>query len=51
MTFDSLNHLVLNIRPGQMTEVIGLIDVRGSYRNFVKRGKSFNIFLDTRGQE
>lgn len=48
MTFDSLNHLVLDIEPGVRTEVIGLIDVRGSYRDFVNRGKSFNIFVDPR---
>jgi hypothetical protein len=47
MTFDCLNHLVLNIAAGVKTEVIGLIDIRGSYRDFVNRGKSFNIFLDT----
>jgi len=46
MTFGSLNHLVLNICQGVKTEVIGLIDIRGSYRDFVQRGKSFNIFLD-----
>ncbi|HUH04680.1 MAG TPA: hypothetical protein VML75_21940 [Kofleriaceae bacterium] len=51
MTFDSLNHLVLNIRPTERTEVIGLIDIRGSYRDFVKRGKSFNIFVGTRTGE
>jgi hypothetical protein len=47
MTFDSLNQLVLNLAPGRKTEVIGLIDVRGNYRDFASRGKSFNIFLDT----
>lgn len=45
MTFDALNHLILNISSGEQTEVIGLIDIRGSYRDFVTRGKSFNIFL------
>jgi hypothetical protein len=45
MAFDSVNHLVLNICQGTKTEVIGLIDIRGSYRDFVNRGKSFNIFL------
>lgn len=44
MTFDALNHLILNICRGEQTEVIGLIDIRGSYRDFVARGKSFNIF-------
>jgi hypothetical protein len=45
MTFDALNHLVLNIEPGARTEVVGLIDIRGNYKNFVNRGKSFNMFL------
>ncbi len=47
MTFDSLNHMVVNICEHTRTEVIGLIDVRGNYRDFVHRGKSFNIFLCT----
>jgi hypothetical protein len=45
MTFDSLNHMVVNICRNTRTEVIGLIDVRGNYRDFVHRGKAFNIFL------
>lgn len=44
MCFDSLNHMVLNVRHKTCTEVIGLIDVRGDYRDFVRRGKSFNVF-------
>ena len=44
MTFDSLNHMALNICPNTRTEVIGLIDIRGNYRDFVHRGKSFNVF-------
>lgn len=47
MTFEAVNHLVLNISPGVKTEVLGLIDVRGNYRDFVNRGKSFNIFLES----
>lgn len=46
MTFDSVNHLVVNIGRGRRTEVIGIIDVRGSYRDFASRGKSFNVFVD-----
>ncbi len=44
MIFDSLNHMAINICPNKKTEVIGLIDVRGNYRDFVHRGKSFNVF-------
>jgi len=42
---DSLSHFVVNIDPGQRTEVVGLIDVSGSYRTFASGGKSFNIFV------
>ncbi len=43
--FDALSHFVVNIEPGKCTEMIGLIDVRGSYKDFVMRGKSFNVFV------
>lgn len=42
---DSLSHLVINLEPGKRTEMIGLLDVRGGYRNFTEAGKSFNIFV------
>jgi hypothetical protein len=42
---DALSHFVINIRPGKSTEMIGLIDVSGSYKDFVVKGKSFNIFV------
>jgi hypothetical protein len=42
--FNSLSHFVVNISPGKRTEVIGLLDVRGSFRHFASRQKSFNIF-------
>jgi hypothetical protein len=48
MCFDSLNHMVLNLCHKACTEVIGLIDVRGDYRDFVRRGKSFNVFKCSR---
>lgn len=44
----SLSHFVVNIDPGRRTEVIGLIDVSGSYRTFASGGKSFNIFVTER---
>ncbi len=43
--FDALSHFVVNIEPGKRTEMIGLIDVRGSYKDFAIKGKSFNIFV------
>jgi len=51
MSFNSVNHMVLNICHGARTEVIGLIDVRGDYRDFVRRGKSFNIFQCSRSHQ
>lgn len=42
---DSLSHLVINLERGRRTEMIGLIDVSGGYRNFTESGKSFNIFV------
>ena len=43
--FNSLSHFVVNIDPKVRTEVIGLIDVAGSYREFEQRAKSFNVFV------
>lgn len=42
--FESLSHFVINIDAGKQTEVIGLIDVRGTYLDYVSEGKSFNVF-------
>lgn len=42
--FESLSHFVINISAGRRTEVIGLIDVRGTYLDYVSEGKSFNVF-------
>jgi hypothetical protein len=42
--FDSLSHFVVNIAPGKRTEMIGIIDIRGTYRDFSARHKSFNVF-------
>ena len=50
LTFDSLNQLAVNIWAGQSTEVIGLIDVSGSYKDFCAKGKSFNLFLAPRDE-
>lgn len=43
--FESLNHLVINVLPGQKTEMIGLMDVSGSFREFAERPKSLNLFF------
>jgi hypothetical protein len=43
--FDALSSFVINIKPGTKTEMIGLIDITGSYKDFVSKGKSFNIFV------
>lgn len=43
--FSSLSQFIINIDPGRRTEVIGLLDVSGSFRNFAERAKSFNVFV------
>jgi hypothetical protein len=43
--FNSLSHFVVNIEPRKRTEVIGLIEVHGSYREFEEKPKSFNLFV------
>jgi hypothetical protein len=45
-TFEALSHFVINVCQRRRTEMIGLLDVRGTYRDFVVRGKSFNIFVE-----
>ncbi len=42
--FDALSHFIINLAPGKQTEMIGIIDMKGSYRDFAVRSKSFNIF-------
>ncbi len=44
--FESISHMVINVKPGRATEIVALIDVRGTYKDFASRGKSFNIFVD-----
>ncbi|MEM9452653.1 MAG: hypothetical protein AAGF11_00640 [Myxococcota bacterium] len=44
--FTAVSRLVFNVAPGRSTEAIGLLDVRGSYRDFARRGKSFNVFVE-----
>jgi signal transduction histidine kinase len=45
--FESLSHMIVNVQRGSRTELIGLLDIRGTYKDFVSRGKSFNIFTTT----
>lgn len=42
--FESLSQFVVNISAGRRTEMLGLIDLRGSYRDFARSSKSFNVF-------
>lgn len=41
---ESLNRFVINISPGHATEMIGFIDVSGTYRDFAEQCKSFHVF-------
>jgi anti-sigma regulatory factor (Ser/Thr protein kinase) len=45
LSFQSLSQLVVNLDPGKRTEMIGLINVKGSYREFASGNKSFNLFI------
>lgn len=44
--FNSLSQFVVNIEPKKRTEMIGLVDVTGSYREFERRAKGFNVFVE-----
>ena len=46
--FESVSQFIVNVAPGQRTELIGLVDVDISYREFVARCKSINIFVESR---
>ena len=41
----NLNKLIVNISPGRGTEFIGILNISGSYRDYVERYKSFHIFV------
>jgi hypothetical protein len=43
--FESLTQFVINLHPGRRTEMVGLIDIRGTYRDFATHAKSFNVFV------
>ena len=42
---ENLNKLIVNISPGRGTEFIGIIDISGSYRDYIEQFKSFHIFV------
>lgn len=42
--FESLSHLVVNVDPGRRTELIGILSLRDSYKDFLVSGRSFNMF-------
>jgi len=44
LLFEGLGSLIVDVRQGQRTEVMGLLDIRGSFRNAVNTPKSLNIF-------
>ena len=39
---ENLNKLIVNISPGRGTEFIGIIDISGTYRDYIERCKSFH---------
>jgi hypothetical protein len=43
--FNFMHHLVVNIAPGECTEVMGLLYATRSYRQYSERAKSLNVFL------
>ncbi len=42
---ENLNKLIVNISPGRGTEFIGIIDISGTYRDYIEKFKSFHIFV------
>jgi hypothetical protein len=43
--YESCSHFVTNISRGRATQMMGFIDIQGSYRDFAEQNKSFNIFI------
>lgn len=48
--FEKVSHLVVNIEPGTRTELIALVNIRNTYREFAGEAKSFNMFVRGGGQ-
>lgn len=44
LCYESLSHFVINLGPGRCTEVIGLVEIRDRYLEYVHAGRSFNVF-------
>lgn len=44
LQFDFMGSMVLNLSPGRATEMIGLLDIRGSFRDLATAPKSFGCF-------
>ncbi len=44
MVFRALNTFVVNIVPGAKTEMIGFIEIGGTYRDYMEHETSFHIF-------
>lgn len=45
LMYESLSHLIVNISPRHRTEIVGILDIAGSFRDFSQKSKSFNIFF------
>ena len=45
LLFKSLNSMSLHLSPGRRTEVMGLVDIRGSYRALTQAPKSLNLLV------
>ena len=46
LAFKCVDQLIVNVSSGNRTEVLGLIDIRGSVRDFEARSKSFHLFVE-----
>ncbi len=44
--YESLNNLIINVAPGRRTEIIGLIDISGSFKDFSDRPKALHLFRE-----
>jgi len=45
MSFSSLAEWIINIRPGQSTEMIGVLNAGGTYREHISTPKAFHLFV------
>lgn len=42
---EQINKFIINISPGRGTEMIGIMDISGSYKDYAEKTKSFHIFV------